>query len=236
MKKIISLIAILLIMIIGIHAKDNKISYVSLGDGLSLGINENNYVSKGYSDYIKEYLELNKKLKFYTKEFSKQDARIIDIINDINDNVTKNINNKEITIQNVLKKANIITISLGFNELLYKYSNDNMSYTYNYIDSYINDMEKLINLIKEYNNKTIFILGYYNPTDNKELDKYVIYANDKLINLCDKEKVNYMDLYSIFDNNKKMINYVNNLYPNSEGYKLISNKIIKKISNIVNKS
>ncbi len=223
MKKIIVLIIILLTLFISINARDNKIDYVSLGDGISLGINENNYISIGYSDYIKEYLESINKLKTYIKDFSDKDARITDIINKINNNEEKN----NITIQNVISKADLITISIGLNEILYKYENN--TYLYDYIDSYINDMEKLINLIKRYNNKTIFILGYYNPTNYIDLDKYIIYSNNKLISLCSKEKVNYVNLYDIFNNNKKLIYNINNYYPNQEGYKLIANEIIKKL-------
>ena len=100
---------------------------------------------------------------------------------------------------------------------------------YDYIDSYIKDMNELLKLIKKYNSKTIFILGYYNPINHQELDKYIIYANDKLINLCNKNKTNYVDLYNIFKNNNNLIYNINNSYPNSDGYKLISKEILKKL-------
>ena len=230
LKRIIFLLTIIIILLINVYTKDNKIYYISLGDGLSLGVNSNNYISNGYSDYIKEYLENNKKLKFYTKEFSKEDARITDIINDIKNNREITIDNKKITLQYALSKSNIITISFGLNEILYKYSNNtNMSYMYDYIDNYIEDMDKLLELIRKYNSKAIFILGYYNPINHQELDKYIIYANDKLINLCNKNKTNYVDLYNIFKNNNNLIYNINNSYPNSDGYKLIANEILKKL-------
>jgi len=217
-------IILLLTLLIGIYIKDDKIYYLSLGDGLSLGINNNDYESIGYSDYIKEYLEKNNKLKFYTKEFSNKDARITDIINMIQDN--REI--EKTTIQKSLKDADIITISAGLNEILYK-NNTNISYLYDYIDTYIYDMEKLLEIVKEYNNKKIFVLGYYNPTNDNKIDKYIIYANDKLIGICDKEKINYVDLYTIFKTNPHLIYNINNFYPNSDGYKLIANEIIKKL-------
>ena len=69
LKRLFVIIIFLLTLLTGLYIKDDKIYYISLGDELSLGINPNNYKSKGYSDYIKEYLENNKKLRFYTKEF-----------------------------------------------------------------------------------------------------------------------------------------------------------------------
>lgn len=230
LKKLFVAFLLFLTFLIGIYIKDDKLYYISFGDGLSLGINENNYISYGYSDFIKDYLIKNNKLKFYTKNFSKQDIRITDMINNINDNEFIDVDNKIIYIQSALNKADLITISVGLNEIMYKFSNNtNTSYLYDYIDSYIDDMNKLIKLIKKYNNKKIFILGYYTPKNDKDLNKYMIYANDKLINICNKEKVNYIDIYNIFKNRSYLIYNLNNYYPNKEGYKLISNEIIKKL-------
>lgn len=225
-KKLFVLALLFLTGLISLYLKDDKIYYVSLGDGLSLGINENNYIDNGYSDYVKDYLKSKNKLKYYTKSFSKQDIRITDLINMINNNIEVN----NINIQNALNKADLITLSIGMNEIMYKYSNNtNKSYLYDYIDSYIIDMENLIKLIKKYNNKKIYVLGLYNPINHTELDKYIIYSNNKLINLCNKENINYVDLYNIFKNNSHLIYNLNNYYPNKDGNKIIANEIIKKL-------
>ena len=237
MKKfrlLIVIVALIITLIISINSRDDKIYYVSLGDGLSKGINENNYESKGYSDYVKEYLEKINKLKGYTKEFSNENNRITDLTNNILNNV---VDSENISIQNIISKADLITISIGFNELLYKdIDKTNNSYMYDYIDSYIEDINKLLELIRKYNNKKIYILGYYNPKYDKLLDKYVVYANNKLMNVCSKNKVEYIDTYNIFKDNKHLIYNINNLYPNEDGYKLIANKIINKFKNSVNNS
>lgn len=234
-KKLFLLLLFFLTFLISICIKDNKVDYISLGDGLSLGINENNYISNGYSDYVRDYLNEINKLKFYSKVFSKQDIRITDLINNINENEFLEVDNKTLYIQSALNKADLITISVGLNEIMYKYSNTNSSYLYDYIDSYIQDYVNLIKIIKKYNNKKIIVLGYYNPINEKELDKYIIYANDKLINLCNKEKIEYIDLYNIFKNRNYLIYNLTNYYPNTEGYKLISKEIIKKYKNNVKK-
>ena len=80
-KKVLILLIIILVIIIYLTNKDTKIYYVSLGDGISRGINENNKISYGYSDYIKNYLFDIDKLEFYTKQFSNKDKRTTDIIN-----------------------------------------------------------------------------------------------------------------------------------------------------------
>ncbi|MBQ1812418.1 MAG: hypothetical protein II119_00495, partial [Bacilli bacterium] len=121
---ILPMIIIITILILNI-TKDNKIYYISLGDELSKGINSNGYEDIGYSDLIKEKL----KIKKYTKEFSDTNIRIIDLINKIENNEEKNI-----SIQYALKKSNLITISIGLNEIYNNYMiNNNESDMYNYI-------------------------------------------------------------------------------------------------------
>ena len=231
LKKIILILVLISIVLIGINVKDNKISYISIGDGLSKGMNYNNFESIGYSDYLYNYLKKNNKIELYTKDFSNENNRITDIIDDINNNISININNKKIYIQNAIKNADILTISIGMNQILYKYGNHvNDGYMYSYIDECISDLNKLIKIITKLNNKDIFLLGFYNPTDDNELDEFIKYTNNKIKDLCSNYKISYIDTYTIFNNNKHLIYNENNYYPNQDGYKLIANSIKNKLN------
>ena len=200
---ILPIIFIITIIIINI-TKDNRIYYIHIGD-------------KGYSTYIKNFLDKNNKLKYYTDEFTYKNIRIKDLILKIEDNEEKSI-----SIQNAINKSDIITISIGLDEIYTKYLTNELDYRY--IDELISYINNLLNIIKKISNSKIYLLGYYNPTDNIELDKYIKYANNKLKNI---NNVIYIDLYDIFKNNKHLI--YNNIYPNNDGYKLIANKIIKNM-------
>lgn len=231
LKKMLLILILVLIFFIGINVKNNKISYISIGDGLSKGMNYNNFKSIGYSDYLYNYLKKENKIELYTKDFSNENNRITDLIDDINNNISIN----KIYIQNAIKNANILTISIGMNEILYKYSNhSNNGYMYSYIDECISDINKLLKLITKLNNNKIFLLGFYNPTSDTELDEFIKYTNNKIENLCNNYKINYIDTYNIFNNNKHMIYNENNYYPNQDGYKLIANAVKSKL-NLVNK-
>ena len=231
LKKIILILLLISIFLIGINVKDNKISYISIGDGLSKGMNYNNFESIGYSDYLYNYLKKNNKIELYTKDFSNENNRITDLIDDINNNISININNKKIYIQNAIKNADILTISIGMNEILYKYGNHvNDGYMYSYIDECISDLNKLMKIITKLNNKDIFLLGFYNPTDDNELDEFIKYTNNKIKDLFSNYKINYVDTYNIFNNNKHLIYNKNNYYPNQDGYKLIANSIKNKLN------
>ena len=58
-KKVGFILVIVLLIVIYITNKDTKVYYVSLGDGISRGINENDIEGYGYSDYVKDYLNKN---------------------------------------------------------------------------------------------------------------------------------------------------------------------------------
>ena len=72
-------------------------------------------------------------------------------------------------------------------------------------------------------------MGYYNPFDSIEIDNYIKYANNKLIDISKQEDIIFVDLYNIFKNKKNIFTNPQNYYPNIDGYKLISQEIINQI-------
>ena len=139
MKKIILILILFLsIWFIYNNTIDEKINYLVLGNDLS--IDEDNY-----SLYVKNYLDSKNILGDYNTSFVDLDLRITDLINKIKYNESVKINNKTVGINMLLKNADVITISIGMNELYYKLSINNENvYTY----------------IKDKNNNTIFILKF----------------------------------------------------------------------------
>ena len=155
---------------------DNKIYYLTIGDSISKGINEYGVPSYGYSDFIKDYLYKRKKLKEYNKTFTASDYRISDIVRILEYNESKN----EETLNRLIKKADIITISIGMNDLYYKIKDGHNIYTY--IDEMIINYNKILNYTNKFHHEEIFILGYYNVT-GKDNDIFE-YANYNLKKLC----------------------------------------------------
>lgn len=209
-KLIVCFLIMLLVFFMYFKLKDNKIYYLSIGDGIGKGTNTN----YGYSNYINDYLDELGVLEKYIN-ISNDNNRVIDLINDIKDN--KVYDNK--TTQNLLIKADLITISIGYNDLISKIDK------YNNIDSYLNDLENLYKLIRTYSKETIIMIGYYNILDSK-YDNNISNINNKVKELCDKYNI-------IFINNEDLKPYLNNNYPTIEGYHLIFNKIRDVIDNII---
>lgn len=216
MKKILLTIFVFtLIFIIYYINLDKKIYFFSLGDYLTNG-NE----QFGYQDTVNKYLK-EKNLYEQNVIYAKNgDYRIVDMIHDIEDNVKFNYNGKEYTLNNALIKADLITISIGMNDLLYNKLSNDMSYEY--VDEVMKDLDYLLKLIRSYSKEKIFIFNYYGLS-SKQL---VEYANNKLQHIADRYNITVIDISDIDGYLKDSI-YPNNNYYSIMGIKI--NKLLKTI-------
>ena len=121
MKKIKILVLlsnIVFIYIIYIFNNKNYINYVALGDNLALGENSYGMITYSYSDYFKDYLEKNKKLTLYTKDYSKKKYTIKNLYNDILLDSKIQIGKYTYNIKQVLRDSDILSISIGLNRFI----------------------------------------------------------------------------------------------------------------------
>jgi lysophospholipase L1-like esterase len=249
MKKIIIVILIIGIPImIYLMTVDNKVYYLALGDSLAAGQNPYKGISYGYTDYVSNHIKSKNKLSFYTKKFAISGYRTTDLINDINQNKYVVINSKKVTIKHALTKADVITLSIGANDLFYKLGVTDIDLAYynttnlnKYVDEVVLDIEKLVLLIRKYCKEDIILVGYYNPLWSmrkiyaKDFDPVFVYANEQLKQLSKKYNLYYADIYKIFEQNADFLPNPLDIHPSNEGYSAISKKIIKIIDeNILN--
>ena len=229
MKKIISILILFLSCYFIYNLTiDNELFYLSIGDGIAKGITDDGNVSEyNYTDSIKNYLTSKNKLKGFNNSFVDKDYRITDLLRIIKYKEEIVVNNDHISINELLKKADIVTISLGMNELYYKILVDNNN-IYSYIDGMLSDMELLLKEVDRYNHKKVIVLGYYNTKDNnKDIFNYVNY---KLKNIVNKRGFEFIDLDKIINNNTNYFTNNTNFYLNNEGYQKISQIIVEKIN------
>ena len=211
MKKIaFTILVFIVVFLIYFFNINKKTYYLSLGDYLSYGINNKTLVDNSYSINIKNYYKKN--LGNYVNYSSIDDYRVMDLINDINYNKEIIYNNKNYKIQNLLIKANLITISIGMNDLIYT-----PNLNYDYVDNLIKDVEDLFVLIRKYNKDKIYYLGFYNIINNTDIIEYI---NEKVEKICNKNRITFIN---IDDLNKYIIN---SKYPNNDGYSYITDKIL----------
>ena len=187
-KIVIFLIIILLIFIIYILNIDKKVYYVNITDS-----------NNKYNLDIKNNLKKINKLEMYI-DYVDLDYRITDLVNDINNNKEISINGKKYTIQNSLIKADLLTLKIGSNEIKYKINNKDLEGLYNYMDEYLNDLEKLFKLIRKYDKEKIV---YINSVDynSSYISEVIKYLNLKIKDLCSDYDIKYIEI-----NNKNNIN------------------------------
>ena len=230
LKLIVLIITCILIYTIYTNNSNVKsINYISLGDGYASGINSYGERNYGYSDYLKDYLKSNNKLNNYYN-YSSEDIKIKDLYNDIIIN-KQSINNE--SIKQALREANILTISIGLNDLIYRKSiqiNNIGNLEDGIVQNVIIDFDELITEIKKYYKYDIYIIGYYNfypqnSVENKLLNK----LNIKYKQFCKKNSLIYIDNSKMNNKLKLYLDNPNSYYPNTEGYKKIYSNILRNM-------
>ena len=137
---------------------DKKIYYVSIND----------YKKDSLKKYDEFLLKSINNLEIYINEFSNEDLRLTDVINNIEKNIEIKKGNKKISIKHALIKADILTLSLGNNELLYKIKTQSNN-LYDTIDQIIDDYDNLLNVIRTYCKEKIFVIGINYKTDDEKI-------------------------------------------------------------------
>lgn len=227
-KKIVVLLLLITItslitLIIYNKTNHDNINYTSIGDGYAKGINSYGIEDYGYSDFFKDYLVNNHKLKDYSKEFTSTDMSIEKLYTLI----VINKQGKKDNIRHLLRETNILTISLGYNDIITnikfqdKISEEKIN---RIIQSIIKKYDLLIKEIKKYYVYDIYIIGYSYLSD----DYYINYAIKKLNDYFQtNENIIYIKTSHL--NLNKYLLKSKTIYPNTQGYSLIFKEILPKV-------
>ena len=230
MKKIILIILIIISLFIIYKFNEKKlIDYINIGDSISIGKNSYGNKTYGYNDYLKEYLKNNELLHKYNNYFSKDNYKIEDLTNDIINNKTILYNDKSLNLKKELRESDIVTISIGMDELVsILNTNNNIQES---INNLINKMDKLIKNMCLYAKNKIILIGYYNPYNNynKEIERNLAYINDEYNKIARKYNIYFIDIYNSIKKDKNFLPNKNDYHLTSRGYLTISNKIIEEI-------
>ena len=231
MKKIIIgiLIIIFLTFIIYKSNANNLIDYMSIGDSFDIGINSYGNNTYSYRDYLKNYLNNNNLLHKTYFYYSKSNYTIEELLNDITINKEVIYNDRMYNIKKDLREADLITISIGLDELISIIEDNKNDNIYVKVDKMIDNMNILINNVQKISSSNIILIGYYNPylNSNKELERLFAYINDKYYDIAKKYKLTYIDIYKII--NKNYLPNIRDYHLNSKGYLKIASKIIEEL-------
>lgn len=206
-KMIVLLLVILTVFLIYLTTLDRKVYYLSIGDYLTTGVDQ----KYTWNQTLVEELEHRGKFEIYINQFSNTNLRTTDLIYQIQNNEKRTIENKEKSIKNTLIKADLVTLTVGMNDFLYKMNMNiddiDMEELYNYVDESMNDTETLLKLIREYCKEDIFMTNYYVPRniDSEKAYKMIYYANKKVEELAKEYNIKVIDI-SNFTVNSDLFN------------------------------
>lgn len=230
-KLIVLILTCILVYFIYHHNNEYNITYISLGDGFSMGINTSGSKGYGYNDYLKDYLKKHKKLHRYYSDFSYQDIRINDLYKDI---LINDKNLEEVNLKQALRESNLLTLSIGLNDLIYQSSLKQIhtkKERKEIISKVEKDLKKLLTEIKKYYKYDIYLIGYPNFYPQNSVEKSLLdELNKKYKELSTEIKVNYINIDDIFHKNSGYFTSRDNIYPLEEEYIEIYHKILKEIT------
>ncbi len=237
MKKILCLLTIcLLVYTIYYFNHNDKITYISIGDSLSVGIDSNGNTNYGYSNYLANYLKDKDLLKEYNNYFSTSGTRVIDLKNKLETNWTITKDGKNLSLKKCLRDANLVTLSVGMDDILTSLtlstvSVENLSNKEitTIVDKTIDELDSLFKELRKYAKDDIIFIGFYNPLEEETLttERLYTYLITKTKELSKSYDIEYLDIYNLFKKNKDYIDNPTNIYPTTEIYQMIATKIIE---------
>lgn len=233
-KLVIFFLAIVIIYLIYKFTYKESYTYLSIGDDLAKGHTPFNTYGDSYTDYLYDYLKSRKKEYKLNSDFIEEDLRIKDLITKIKNADTSGGK----TLTNAIKEANIITLSIGSEELFSKLRSNYELYTTNnkkifeYIDEMMDNLNELITEMQKIKKNDIYLIGYYNPlinNDEASLESIFNYIDIKLKVIEKEHKIHYISIYEEFKKKSYYLPNPNQAFPSLEGYNYIANEIIKEM-------
>lgn len=220
-------IVVLAVFLIYLTTIDKSISYVAIGDFLTVGVTADKEENYSFADYVNKYLEEQNVVEEYINDFADNTYRTTDLIRDIKDNKKVLVGDRERTLKNVLIKADLLTVSIGTNDVISIMSSESSnSNFYDYLDSILIDMDELFSLLRQYCKEDIIVIGYYNPYyGNKKYNSAFSYMNTKVNYLSQKYNIKYVDIYELYEDNLDFLPVINDIHPSKLGYSSIFDMI-----------
>lgn len=230
-KLIVLIITCILVYLIYTNNSNIKnITYISLGDGYAKGINSYGEVNYGYSDYLKDEINSSNQLNNYYN-YGEEDIKINDLYNNILINKQED---KKPNIKQALREADILTISIGLNDLIYRkniYISNVGNANEKIIQNIIIDLDQLITEIKKYYKNDIYLIGYYNFYSQDSVEKKLLdNLSEKYKSYSKRKNIIYIDNSNMNNNLITYLDNPNSYYPNTEGYKKIYSNLSSKIN------
>jgi len=219
---VICILGVMAIIFIYYGTINNKVRLLSLGDGFASGMTAYNVNGYSYADYLKDYYKKENNLENYNNIFPEANLTSEQLYNNIKKNIKKSYNSKNIAIQQAIKEANVIIISVGLDELSSKSLYNKV--TSKDLNNYYSNINNILKIIRKINNEKVILLGLYQAYNIKEVDK----INKNLNKLAISNNCEFLDVSKTIVNEEYFFNNTS-YYLNYKGHKKVNEELIKLI-------
>ena len=204
---VIFFLALILSFIIYNVTINNRKSILILGDNHLL---DSNY--KTYDKYL--YDDFKDDVFFFNELFTEENKTYKDIINDIKNNKYVISKNKNIYLNQLISKANIIILNANNSEY-FKKCNKSKSIIKEYNKKISNDIDSLIKIINKISTSKIIVIGNY-CLNGKDYSSYY-------------SRYNYINMNELVSNNENISSFRTFKLSNEGNFTLY--KYVKSIKN-----
>ena len=207
--------------------QDDKLTIVALGDSLTRGTGDAD--GKGYTGYLTDRL----------KEKTEQEINLLNsaVKGETSRGLLKQLQQRE--IQRQAKQADVIVMTIGGNDL-FQQGAALESLDMNTINSkrqlYLSNVKKIFTQLRDLNkDAVIYHVGLYNPFSNlpdaKTTSSIIRDWNfQSAETAAEYEDIVYVPTFDLFQLQVESYLYTDQFHPNTEGYKLIAERVASLIN------
>ncbi|MEW9672573.1 GDSL-type esterase/lipase family protein [Ammoniphilus sp. 3BR4] len=213
------------------------IKYLALGDSLAAGMIQDGTINKGYSDFLAERFNGLGYLGSYQERYAYPGYTSEDVLSDIRNDVRKSIPGSEdvMGIQETIRQSNVISLTVGANDLLEQISVTEAAYAdpglvSSVLTEVASNVSGILIDIKTLNPQAqIYVMGYYNafPYLSDEQQQLVVSLIESLNDILEQAAVQTGGIYvptfdAIAANYAGYIPNPMNPHPSVQGYEVIA--------------
>lgn len=233
--------------------ESNSLYYVALGDSLAAGMNENGEIGFGYADLLAKNYQEQKSEVIFNKGFSYPGFTTVDVLKGIEENVTKpiydlnGISQKTVAIKDAIQQADLITLSVGANDILKnvnrsesgEFSFDTAGVIKSIQDVSVN-YKKIFDSIYKINPEVdMIVMGLYNPFPyiedpaiQKQLSMLVTTLNNSMKSIVENNGGIYTEVAAqIATDAKTYLPNPKNIHLSEAGYQIVADAMMKDYLN-----